>query len=264
MVGTAMSGHAEGVDGPAVHAAMLSAAAVRADEDDSACPLFTDPFVQPLLSAAAAHGWHPERHLDGIAPAAFEAYVACRTRWFDQHFVTAGAHGVDQAVILASGLDTRAWRLPWLSSSTVYELDRPSVLDFKCAVLDQHNAARATNRHVVVPTDPRTDWSTPLLQAGFDPTEPVAWSLEGMLPAWSAGDRAAAVHRAVELSRPGSRLAAELPEDEAGALGDWLAELGWQVSTVSAHTLLDRYARCRPDDADEALPRRIFLDAALL
>ena len=264
MVGTAMSGYAEGVDGPAVHAAMLSAATLRADEGTSACPLFTDPYAKDLLAAAETYGWRPDRRLDDIVPAALEAYVACRTRWFDQHFVTAGAHGVDQAVVLAAGLDTRAWRLPWLSTSTVYEVDRPQVLDFKCAALDERHAERSVPRHVRVPVDARTDFSAALSEAGFDCSEPAAWSLEGMLPGWSADERADAVRRAVALSRPCSRLAVELPDDEAGEVSAWLAEQGWEVTATSARILLDRYARCTPDGVQEELPRRTFLEAGLL
>ena len=78
MVTTAESGCADGLDGAAVHAAMLSAATLRADEDRSACPLFTDPYAKDLLAAAAAHGWTADRLVDDIPPAALEAYVACR------------------------------------------------------------------------------------------------------------------------------------------------------------------------------------------
>ena len=264
MVSPAESGCADSLDGAAVHAAMLSAATLRADEDRSACPLFTDPYAKELLAAAAAHGWTAAHRVDDIPPAALEAYVACRTRWFDQHFVTAGAHGVDQAVILAAGLDTRAWRLPWLSSSTLYEIDRLPVLDFKVAALHERHAERSVLRHVPVPADVRADFSTALLRTGFDRSEPVAWSLEGMLPGWSAEDRAGVVHQAVSLSRPCSRLAVEFPDDETAEMGAWLAEQGWEVSTVSSRALLDRYARCTPDGVEDALPRRTFLEAALL
>ena len=39
--------------------------------------------------------------------------IAVRTRFFDDFFTDAAAAGIRQAVILASGLDTRAYRLPW-------------------------------------------------------------------------------------------------------------------------------------------------------
>ena len=264
MVSPVESGCADSLDGAAVHPAMLSAATLRADEDRSACPLFTDPYAKDLLAAAAVHGWTADRLVDDIPPAALEAYVACRTRWFDQHFVTAGAHGVDQAVILAAGLDTRAWRLPWLSSSTLYEVDRLAVLEFKIAALRDRRAERAVPRHVPVPADVRADFSAALSSAGFDRSEPVAWSLEGILPGWSAGDRADVLRQAVALSRPCSRLAVEVPDDESAGVGHWLAERGWEVSTVTSTSLLNRYARCTPDGVEDVLPRRTFIEAALL
>ena len=84
-----------------------------------------------------------------------------------------------------------------------------------------------------------------------------------MLPGWSAGDRAEVVRRAVALSRPSSRLAVEVPDDESATLGDWLAESGWEVSTVRSTSLLDRYSRCTPDGVEDVLPRRTFIEAAL-
>ena len=241
--------------------AMLAAATLRAAENRSSCPLFTDPFVEPLLQAAAARGWQPGPCADGGPLAAYEAYVACRTRWFDEHFIAAGARGVDQAVIMASGLDTRPWRLPWLSSSAIVEIDHHEVLDFKCAARDGRRAEHAAAQHCVVPADPRTDWSMALQEAGFDGSEPAAWSLEGVLPDWSSDDRTAAVRLAAELSRPASRLAVEIPEAEADALCAQLCGLGWQVAVERAQTLMDRYSRCVPDDAVELTPRRAFLCA---
>ena len=43
--------------------------------------------------------------------------------------------GVRQAVILASGLDTRAYRLPWPAATVVYEIDQPEVIEFKTSTL---------------------------------------------------------------------------------------------------------------------------------
>ena len=69
----------------------------------------------------------------GFAP--IGGYAASRTKWFDEFFIAAGASGIDQAVILAAGLDARAWRLPWVDGSVVYEIDQPKVLEFKAQTL---------------------------------------------------------------------------------------------------------------------------------
>lgn len=61
--------------------------------------------------------------------------LAAQTRFLDEFLAAAGRDGIRQVVILGCGLDTRAYRL-WLPrETTVYEVDRPEVLDFKSAVL---------------------------------------------------------------------------------------------------------------------------------
>ena len=99
-----------------------------------------------------------------------------------------GASGIDQAVILAAGLDARAWRLPWNDGTVVYEIDQPKVLAFKTATLHAHGADPAI-RYVAVPVDLRHDWPKALRAAGFDPGEPTAWAAEGLLPYLPAAGR---------------------------------------------------------------------------
>ena len=53
--------------------------------------------------------------------------MAVRTRFFDDFFLDAAKAGVRQAVILASGLDSRAYRLPWPAGTVVFEIDQPKV-----------------------------------------------------------------------------------------------------------------------------------------
>jgi methyltransferase (TIGR00027 family) len=107
-------------------------------------------------------------------------YMASRTVFFDEFFLAAGHAGVRQVVILAAGLDARAWRRPWPDATTIYELDQPKVLEFKMAT--QANGARPTAVHTNVPIDLRRDWPAALWGAGFDPAAPTAWSAEGLLP----------------------------------------------------------------------------------
>ena len=95
-------------------------------------------------------------------------YAASRTKWFDEFFIAAGANGIDQAVILAAGLDARGWRLPWVDGTVLYEIDQPKVLEFKAQTLAQHNAIPSVSRYVAVPIDLRQDWPKALRDAGFD------------------------------------------------------------------------------------------------
>src|ERR1700744_2842856 len=121
-----------------VGATALGMAMARAAESVTDCPLFTDRYAQIFVDAAIKRGWDSS----GIASQLpiVKDYAAVRTKWFDEYFIAAGANGIDQAVILAAGLDARAWRLPWVSGSSVYEIDQPQVLAFKADVLNAHGA----------------------------------------------------------------------------------------------------------------------------
>lgn len=84
-------------------------------------------------------------------------------------------------MILAAGLDARAWRLPWLSDTVVYEVDQPQVLEFKQRILAESGVAPAAT-YMPVSVDLRDDWPKASVAAGFDHTEPTAWAAEGLLP----------------------------------------------------------------------------------
>lgn len=111
-------------------------------------------------------------------------------------------------MILAAGLDARSWRLPWPDGTTVYELDQDRVLDFKATTLREHGAEPKANR-VEVKVDLRQDWPTGLRQAGFDPSAPSVWSIEGLLMYLPAAAQDLLFTRIQELTAPGSRLAVE-------------------------------------------------------
>ena len=105
------------------------------------------------------------------------AGMAMRTKFFDDYFTTTAA-GVRQAVILASGLDSRAFRLAWPPGTVVYEIDQPAVIDFKNRVLGDLGAQPTAERRTVG-IDLRGDWPAALRDAGFDPGAPTAWLAEG-------------------------------------------------------------------------------------
>ncbi|MGH3773421.1 MAG: SAM-dependent methyltransferase [Pseudonocardiaceae bacterium] len=107
-------------------------------------------------------------------------YIGIRSRFFDEYFRDACTTGVRQVVILAAGLDTRAFRLPWPARVELFEIDQPNVLEFKDSVLAEQGARAGCARHVV-PIDLRADWPGALLRANFDPRLPTAWLAEGLL-----------------------------------------------------------------------------------
>ncbi len=111
-------------------------------------------------------------------------------------------------MILAAGLDARSWRLPWPDGTTVYELDQDRVLDFKASTLSEHGADPTCHR-VAVAVDLRQDWPTALQQAGFDPSAPSVWSIEGLLMYLPAAAQDLLFARIQDLAAPGSRIAVE-------------------------------------------------------
>jgi methyltransferase (TIGR00027 family) len=111
-------------------------------------------------------------------------------------------------VILAAGLDTRAFRLTWPAGVRLFELDTPEVLTFKEQVLAERDATLACQR-VAISTDLRQDWPAAVVQAGFHSGEPTAWLAEGLLMYLTQDECDQLLDRIGQLSAPGSRLAIE-------------------------------------------------------
>ena len=178
--------------------------------------LIEDPFAEPLVRAVGLDFF--VRALDGdivfedVDPEfnmrrAAEG-MTVRTRWFDTLFTAAAAAGVRQAVILAAGLDARAYRLDWPDGTTVYELDQPEVIQFKTQTLAGLDAKpKADHRTIAIAL--RDDWPKALLDPGFDPTQPTAWIAEGLLIYLPPEAQDLLFDRINELSAPGSRVATE-------------------------------------------------------
>ena len=230
-------------------------------------------------------------------------YTACRTKFFDDYFLAAAGDGIRQAVILAAGLDSRAWRLAWPAGCVVYEIDQPKVLEFKTSTLDSH-AVDPIASHVSVGIDLRLDWPTALVQAGFDASAPTAWSAEGLLPYLTADAQDLLFERVQSLSAPGSRVAVEaftneffsaqsfarreeqtevyraaaiklggkditesgnlLYEGERTEVVDWLQAHGWTVAAAtSADDLMSASNRAVPPGLDAAIPESVFVEGRL-
>jgi methyltransferase (TIGR00027 family) len=163
-------------------------AAARAAATRRAGAVINDPFAEPLVRAVGidvftrvAAGELDAVDADGGVgfPRMIEAFAA-RTRFYDDYFAAAGQAGVRQVVIVASGLDARAYRLSWPAGTTVYEIDQPEVIAFKTATLSQIGAAPTAELRTIG-IDLREDWPAALQEAGFDPAQPTAWLAEGVL-----------------------------------------------------------------------------------
>jgi methyltransferase (TIGR00027 family) len=275
-----------------VGATALFVATARALEAQKPDPLAVDPFAEVFCRAV---GGTAADVLDGKDPGHrlktpdwgehFVNFQGARTRYFDDYFRRAADAGVRQVVILAAGLDSRAYRLPWPDQTTIFELDRPQVLDFKREVLAERGAKPDAERREVA-IDLREDWPQALRDSGFDAAKPSAWIAEGLLiylPA-DAGQQlftgidslaAPASHVAVEdgAPMPSDDFAAAVEEERAAAAeGDqrlffqlvynerhapadeWFGEHGWTAVATPLADYLREVGRPVPGPDVEAGP----------
>jgi methyltransferase (TIGR00027 family) len=178
--------------------------------------LINDPFAEPLVRAAGVQYFTQvvdnELYGDGGGDPVVTGLMdilATHTRFLDQFLACAGRAGIRQAVILASGLDTRPYRLWWPPGSTVYEIDQPEVLDFKTGVLRALGAKLAANR-CAIGIDLRQDWLAALRRVGFDDAQPTVWIVEQLLVGYLPPDgQNRLLDDVTAASAAGSRFAAD-------------------------------------------------------
>lgn len=204
-----------------VGATATMVAAQRALASAGPEPLIDDPFAAPLVRAVGidvytrlVNGQIPVGGDSEFDPDRMARGMAVRTRFYDQFFVDATRSGIRQAVILAAGLDARAYRLPWPNGTVVYEIDMPDVIEFKTSTLSRLGAEPTAERRTVA-VDLREDWAAALQAAGFDPHAAAAWSAEGLVVYLPPEAQDALFDHITALSAPGSRLASEFVPDTA-------------------------------------------------
>ncbi|MBE1492928.1 methyltransferase (TIGR00027 family) [Amycolatopsis lexingtonensis] len=251
---------------PAVSVTAVGVAALRAYESRRPDRLFDDPYAAAFHAAGRALlPISPGETPQGGLGALFARQVAIRTRFYDDYLLAAGCA---QVVVLAAGLDARAFRLGWAPGVRLFELDLPEVLAFKDEVLSRQDAVPSCER-VVVPADLRGDWAAALRAAGFDPSVPAAWLAEGLLVYLSRDDAEKLLSTVTELSAPGSHVSFEHRSAETrdgllarakatpgaervtrlwqGGLGgkapEWLRGHGWSPTVVSHAELAAKYDR---------------------
>ncbi|RDH75974.1 class I SAM-dependent methyltransferase [Mycolicibacterium moriokaense] len=273
-------------------ATMVAAARAIASREPNA--IVDDPFADPLVRAVGMDFF--TRLLDGEfavsdddggdATRLVTDVMAVRTRFFDDFFTEATMAGIRQAVILASGLDARAYRLRWPEGTVVYEIDQPKVIAFKNATMDSIGAAPTAVRRTVS-IDLRQDWPAALRGGGFDDTQPTAWIAEGLLVYLPPDAQDRLFDDIARLSAPGSRLATEYHPDGGASIGrraeeirqrwqghgfdmnladlfypgernpvvEYLSEHGWHVTARNRAELFAEYGRHFPD-GEELAPMR--------
>jgi methyltransferase (TIGR00027 family) len=282
-------------------ATMVAASRALASQGPDA--LLDDPFADPLVRAVGLAPFirliDGEVALDEDDPAlngrTRAEQMTVRTRFFDNFFINATEGGIRQAVILASGLDTRAYRLPWPAGTVVYEIDQPQVIEFKTSTLANLGANPTAERRTVS-IDLRDDWPAALRQQGFDVSQPTAWSAEGLLPYLPPEAQDRLFDNITALSAPGSQLATEhianpdaFSEESVRRIGerwrragfdlnpadlfyqgersivvDYLTGHNWQVAAHPAPELYEHNGFTFPDDESMAMFRDMSYVAATL
>ena len=230
-----------------VGATATMVAAGRALATRDARGLINDPFAEPLVRAVGVDffvkmidGELDLSTIENSSPARVQAMIdgmAVRTKYFDDYFLDAMNTGIRQAVILASGLDARAYRLRWPAGTVVYEIDQPEVIDFKTATLADAEPT-ATRRTVRI--DLRSDWPAALQEAGLDPTVPTAWLAEGLLIYLPPEAQDRLFDNITALSVPGSTIATEyvpgikdFDADRVRQMSEPLRQLGVDIDMAS-------------------------------
>lgn len=222
-------------------------AALRALASKQRDPLIFDPYADPLVKAVGLE--HCNRRADGEMHVEGHPMldnrraceqIAVRTRFFDDFLSSAGAAGVRQAVILASGLDTRGYRLDWPAGTVVYEIDQPEVIEFKTRTLAALGASPAAELRSIG-VDLRDDWAKALQHSGLNPDAPTAWIAEGLLIYLPPEAQDRLFDAIMALSAPGSRIATE-HMDFGGSRDAWLQRVSeWSKHVGSDVDILDLF-----------------------
>jgi methyltransferase (TIGR00027 family) len=182
----------------------LIVAQARAAESGRPDRLFDDPLAQAFVAAAGPAFAAAVAPLGDLLTVQ-SAYVAIRTRFFDDCLLAAADAGCRQVVVLGAGLETRAFRLAWPPAMRLFELDLPAMIEFKERVLDAQSA-QPTCERFVVRADLREEWPTMLAAAGHRADQPTAWLAEGLMMYLGEADRDRLLVRLGALSAPGSWL----------------------------------------------------------
>jgi methyltransferase (TIGR00027 family) len=284
-------------------ATMVAAGRAMATKDPRG--LINDPFAEPLVRAVGVDFFTKmmdgELDLDAIenaTPVRMQAMIdgmAVRTKYFDDYFINATDGGVRQAVILASGLDSRAYRLPWPPGTVVYEIDQPRVIEFKTTTLAGIGAEPSATRRTI-PIDLRAEWPAALQAAGLDTTAPTAWLAEGLLIYLPPEAQDRLFDNITALSAPGSTIATEFVPGiidfdadrvremsssfrdhgididmaslvytgERNHVVDYLRSKGWDVEGVTRTELFKRHDLDLPaPENDDPLGEIIFISGGL-
>jgi methyltransferase (TIGR00027 family) len=223
-------------------------AASRAVESDRADALFHDPLARAL---AGDEGFAVRQTLGRAMSTGDDRdpHLAIRTRFFDDALLDAArTDGMRQVLMLAAGMDSRAFRLDWPEGTVLFEVDRTEIFDSKESILERLGAQPRCDRRVVR-ADLAQDWAPSVHGAGFDSTARTAVLIEGLVMYLDEGDVRRLFDTLKDLVPDGSWLGMDIINTEmltspyTGGLIKMLESLGcpWKFGTPSAADFLQQY-----------------------
>lgn len=259
------------------------AAAGRARESERPDRLFDDPLAA-VLAGPDGFAWRQSWRLPGMPE---DLTVAARTRFFDDLVTLATSEGTRQVLLVAAGLDTRAFRLSLPGDVVVFELDQGPLLAYKQVLLDLAGAV-ATCRRVPVAVDlSGPTWAEAVVDAGLDTSRPCVVIEEGLSWYLAEAENIALLDQLASLAAPGSRLGLDMVGrtfmdgqamepflkllSSRGA--DWrfgtdnplqfLAAHGWSAKVSEFHAVSRSLGRWPPAGMTEAIAARIASEAQI-
>jgi methyltransferase (TIGR00027 family) len=151
---------------------------VRYLEGKKENPLFSDPFAHLFVSAEAE-----QMLMLGLSRWPFFAdYLSAREKFFDEQLKEIFKEtSFTQLVILGSGNDMRAERLPFLKDKKIFEVDLPDKMAAKTALLEK-TLGKLPGQVAYVKADlSLPKFMTVLKQKGFDQKRKTAFLLQGLI-----------------------------------------------------------------------------------
>ncbi|TCO44780.1 SAM-dependent methyltransferase [Actinocrispum wychmicini] len=217
-------------------------AAARAIESERQDALFVDPLARDL---AVPHGFEL---LEKYANGGLQPFICIRTKFLDDGIMSLRPRdGIEQVVLLAAGMDTRAFRLDWPDGVVVYEVDHDTLIEEKQRRLDLLGARPKVPRRTVA-ADLTTQWLPDLVRAGFDPDRPTLWIVEAVTFFLTHEQAAELFTTLADASAAGSRL-------EVDILGGAILRNPFSRSFLDAMVADGRPWRFGTDEPEEFLAR---------
>jgi methyltransferase (TIGR00027 family) len=200
--------------------------------------LFEDPYAELL---AGNEGFNLLKQAQLSFPALQET-VAFRTYFIDKCLYEWIIEGnIKQLILLGSGMDTRAWRLPFKKNVNVYEIDFEEVLKYKNKLIDSTNRAPLSKaQKIFLQSDlTKEDWINSLKKGGFKSLQESVWVMEGLLMYLKENEVESILKEVFLLSSPGSRILAHIhsspstDEFPAASIHSFLEDLGAPIKWSS-------------------------------